>query len=100
MAEIFATNSQWHRRLQNELEEADMTPKLLIVTLALAAGLAGCAATPEYRTTYYSDGYYSYRYYDRDAYRDRYHNRYVYRDYNRYSYNRWDPYGIDSHQTN
>jgi len=85
--------------LQNELEEADMTSKLLVVALVVAAGLAGCAA--EYRTTYHDDGYYSYRDHDRYAYRDRYHDRYVYRDrYPSYSYNRWDPYGIDSHQTN
>ncbi len=68
-----------------------MKPAHLVVGLALVAGLAGCAASPEHHDAYYRDGYHSYRYHDHDADRHGYYG---------YSYNRWDPYDIDSHRTN
>ena len=70
-----------------------MRPKLLFVALALVVGLAGCVVTPAYRDAYHGDRHYSYRGDDHDAYRHRY-------DYQSYSYNRRDPYGIENHPTN
>jgi hypothetical protein len=106
--------------------EDDMKPKVLLATLTVMAALGGWATTEaadrddSYRNGYYyysdrSNTYDYYQYPDRSSayyYYPR-SNRY-YRDDNRYygygdphrnhlneySYNRYDPYGIESHDTN
>jgi len=103
--------------------EDDMRAKVVLAALAMMAALGGWTATVAAYDGYYRQGYYyypdrsynTYYYYpDRSYtyyyYPDRgytYNNPYYggwgdpHRNYvNEYSYNRWDPYGIESHDTN
>jgi len=98
-----------------------MRPKILLAAVAVMAALGGWATTatadtyhrqgyysyPDRSYTYYPDRSYMYYTYPDRSYTYSYYDPYYrgdgdpHRDYlNEYSNNRYDPYGIENHDTN